>query len=149
MRMGVASAWRVCLEIRVTAVAMVTMVSMPTAAQVAKQRLSRSHSDVWLPLIGCYLFSQHATVITLEGTVIQRTARASARHTQRETLVTGVRPVTGVMTPPQVARYTCTHRYTPMYMNTHTGVWIDTLTSWCLFSRAAARWLEAPPLSVS
>lgn len=142
-----------------TAVAVVTTVSMPTAAQVDKQVTSVSLDTNWSSLstlIGCSFSSQHAPVITLEGTVTLRVVSASAPPTQTETPVTGVRPDTGVTTPQQAARYTQIHKiYTK---NTHKCTQIHkihkynkytrTLTSWCFFSRAAAVQQEAPPLSV-
>ena len=160
MRRGSASVWRAWLERSVTAVAMVTMVSMPTAAQVVKQSRWKS---VWLLSFlsqlwsGCYLFSsQHALVITLEGTVTLRLVCASALPTLRETAATGVRQATGVMTPQLAARYTQIHTNTrKVHTHRHQNTQIHrkyrhthTLTPWCLYSRAAAVQQEAPLISV-
>lgn len=113
MRRGSANAWRAWLERSVTAVAVVTTVSMPMVAQVNKQVTSVSLDTNWSSLstlIGCSFSSQHAPVITLEGTVTLRVVSASAPPTQTETPVTGVRPDTGVTTLQQAARYTQIHK---------------------------------------
>lgn len=113
MRRGSANAWRAWLERSVTTVAVVTTVSMPMAAQVNKQVTSVSLDTNWSSLstlIGCSFSSQHAPVITLEGTVTLRVVSASAPPTQTETPVTGVRPDTGVTTLQQAARYTQIHK---------------------------------------
>ncbi len=136
-KMGSASVWKVWLETSVTAVAVVTMVSTPMAAQVVKQK--RQHVSLatdWSTLsilICCDLFSsQHASVITLEGTVTLRAVSASAPPTQRETPVTGVKQVTGVTTPPQAVRYiqihTDIHKYIQIHTNIHrcTPIYTDT-----------------------
>lgn len=118
MRRGSAYVWRAWLATSVTAVAVVTMVSMPMAAQVVKRRMWHvSLAADWLVLltqIGCDLFScQHAPVTTLEGTVTPTVVSASAPPTQKETPAMCVRQATGVTTPRQAARYT------KIYLNTH------------------------------
>lgn len=116
MRRGGANVWTVWLEISVTDVVMATTVLAATAAKV----LNRRWQPVSLPCLVIFLDSdwldpfsfQHAPVITLEETATLRVVSASALPTQRDTPVTGVRLVTGVMTPHPAARYTQIHTNT-------------------------------------
>lgn len=104
--------WRAWLERNAIAVPADFTVSTVTAAQVRTDRKTACDSCT-SPLIGWFctyssFFSQHATVSTPVETVTQTLVGVSAPPTQRESYVTDVRVVTGVMTPQLVVRYTHT-----------------------------------------
>ena len=84
-------------------------------------------------------------MLTLAVTVTLIMESASAPPMLRGTTATGVRQVTGVMTPPRAARYIHTHTHTHTPLSTcHRCV-----KCLCLFSHAAAVQQEAPPHSVT